>query len=71
MLNEARTKLLEKAADDLTTIVNRIQTNYVKSMPGVIIKEFPEDGMSEEQLIEQGFEPIDKRTKLIWIKHES
>lgn len=62
---------LSKCIDMVRQILPKMMAQdlaYIKQMPGVIIKEIPEDGMSEEELIEQGFNPIDRHTKLIWIK---
>lgn len=54
MMNEARTKLLEKAADDLTTIVNRIQR---KQEDYVVIYPVPPRGPNQIFYIETDIKP--------------
>ena len=48
-----------KIAEDLVS---------VQPMPDTIISDLINNAMSEEELIKEGYKPIDSLTKLLWIK---
>lgn len=40
----------------------------VQPMPSTIIRDFKDASMSEEELIKQGYEPVDPSSRLMWKK---
>jgi len=44
------------------------QLAEVQRMDGVLLSEMMKQGMTEKDLIERGYEPVDEQSRLIWIK---
>ncbi len=61
------TELIKQIRQMMPSIIAH-QLTEVQRMDGVLLSEMMKQGMNEQDLIEQGYKPIDEQSRLIWIK---